>query len=144
MRDRDCHSLISGRIRSVILINGQFNPIKILKLVVDIPSTDASCIKIDHLILNAGDIPLAFRDGLRLKFPIAVSGDINLELPILAFHGFRGIAIPFRIVHMLPASTKIQLFSRLLSGFGISDCPLRLPHRSHHTLSWFVEAIRTA
>ena len=46
----------------------------------DIPGAEASGIKGDHLILNAGDIPLVFGDELRLEFPVAVSGDVNLEL----------------------------------------------------------------
>lgn len=54
----------------------------------DIPGAEASGIKGDHLILNAGDIPLVFGDELRLEFPVAVSGDVNLELSILAFRVF--------------------------------------------------------
>ena len=75
--------------------SGQFNPIEVLKLVMDIPGAEASGIKGDHLILNAGDIPLVFGDELRLEFPVAVSGDVNLELSILAFQGFLGMAVPF-------------------------------------------------
>ena len=38
------------------------------------------------------NIPLVFGDELRLEFPVAVSGDVNLELSILAF---QGMAVPF-------------------------------------------------
>ena len=48
--------------------SGQFNPIKVLKLVMDIPGAEASGIKGDHLILNAGDISLVFGDELWLEF----------------------------------------------------------------------------
>ncbi len=72
-----------------------FNPIKVLKLIVDIPGAEASGIKGDYFILNAGDIPLVFGDELLLEFPVAVSGDVNLELSIMAFQGFGGMAVPF-------------------------------------------------
>ena len=42
--------------------SGQFNSLKVLKQVMDIPGVETSGIKRDHLILNAGDIPLVFGD----------------------------------------------------------------------------------
>ena len=64
-------------------------------LIMDIPGAEASGIKGDHLILNAGDIPLVFGDELRLEFPVAVSGAVNLELSILVFQVFLGLAVLF-------------------------------------------------
>ena len=63
----------------------QFNPIKLLKLVMDIPGTEAPSLKGNHLILNTKDIPLVFGDELWPNSPSAVSWDFNPRFPYWFF-----------------------------------------------------------
>lgn len=50
----------------------QINVIQVFQLVVDVPGTHSTGIEGDHLILNAGYIPLVFGDQFWFKFPIVI------------------------------------------------------------------------
>ena len=63
----------------------------------NIPCAHSTGIERDHLFLDAGNIPLIFRNQLWFKLPIAVTGNIDLKFPILAFECFAGMPIPFII-----------------------------------------------
>ena len=76
---------------------GKFNPIKFLELVMNIPCTHSAGIERDYFLLNPGNIPLIFRDQLWFKLTIAVTGNIDLEFPVLAFECFGRVAIPLII-----------------------------------------------
>ena len=59
----------------------------------DVPSAHPPAIERDDLLLNPGDIPLVFRDNLRLELAVPVPGDVDLELPILALELLGGMAV---------------------------------------------------
>ena len=70
---------------------------KFLQLVMNIPCAHSTGIERDHFLLNPGNIPLIFRDQLWFKLTIAVTGNIDLEFPVLAFECFGRVAIPLII-----------------------------------------------
>src|SRR5699024_11988628 len=76
---------------------GKFNSIKFLELIMNIPCAHSTGIERDYLFLDAGNIPLIFRNQLWFKLPIAVTGNIDLKFSILAFECFAGMTIPFII-----------------------------------------------
>ena len=82
----------------------------------DIPCTHSPGIQGDDLLFYAGDIPLVFGNQLRLKLPVAVTGDINLEFPILAFEGLGGMAVS------LVVRLEITLLVFFISQGGIHFC----------------------
>ena len=59
----------------------------------DVPSAHPPAIERDDLLLNPGDIPLVFRDNLRLELAVPVPRDVDLELPILALELLGGMAV---------------------------------------------------
>ena len=59
----------------------------------DIPCTHSPGIQGDDLLFYAGDIPLVFGNQFRLKLPVAVTGDIDLEFTVLALEGLGGMAV---------------------------------------------------
>ena len=73
----------------------QVNPIQVIQLVVDVPRAHPTRIQGDHLFFNPGYITLIFGYQFGFKFPIAVPGHIDLELPMLALEGFGGMPIAF-------------------------------------------------
>ena len=66
----------------------QFDPIKILELIMDIPCAYSTGIKRNGRFFNTGYIPLILWNELRFEFSVPVSGDIHLEFSILTFQGF--------------------------------------------------------
>ena len=81
----------------------------------DVPSAHPPAIERDDLLLNPGDIPLVFRDNLRLELAVPVPGDVDLELPILALELLGGMAValvggvnvPFLVLFI--AQGRVQL-----------------------------------
>ena len=63
----------------------------------NIPCAHSTGIERDYFLLNPGNIPLIFRDQLWFKLTIAVTGNIDLEFPVLAFECFGRVAIPLII-----------------------------------------------
>lgn len=61
----------------------------------DILGTHASGIKRKDFFFDSRHIPLIFRYQFRLKFPITVPGNIELELPILTLNCFWRMSITF-------------------------------------------------
>ena len=59
----------------------------------DVPGTHSPAIERDDLLLDSGDIPLILGDNLRLELAVPVTGDVNLELPILALELLGGMAV---------------------------------------------------
>ena len=63
----------------------------------NIPCAHSTGIERNHLFLDAGNIPLIFRNQLWFKLTIAVTGNIDLKFPVLAFECFARMTIPFII-----------------------------------------------
>jgi len=61
----------------------------------DVVRTHSPGIQGDNFLLNAGNIPLVFRNKFGFKLPIAVPGNIYLKFPILAFESLRGMTVTF-------------------------------------------------
>ena len=74
-------------------MGGHLYPIEVLELVMDVPGTHSPAIERDDLLLDSGDIPLILGDNLRLELAVPVTGDVNLELPILALELLGGMAV---------------------------------------------------
>ena len=94
----------------------KFHAVEIFQLVMDIPCTHPPRIQGNHLFLYAGNIPLVFGNQLRLKHPVSVTGDINLEFTVLAFKGFGGMSVS------LVVGLEIPLLVFLISQGGIHFC----------------------
>ena len=85
----------------------KFDPIKFLELIMNIPCAHSAGIERDHLFFNAGNIPLIFRNQLWFKLTIAVTRNIDLKLPVLAFECFARMTVPFIVAFRSP----LQFFS---------------------------------
>ena len=113
----------------------QFNPLKILELVMDIPCAHPTGIKRNDLFFNTGDIPLILGNELRFEFSVTVSGDIHLEFPILTFQGFG------RMTVSLVVSPQITFLIFFITESGII-LPKNLHYRCNcYRISWNAECL---
>ena len=63
----------------------------------NIPCAHSTGIERNHLFLDSGNIPLIFGNEFWLKLTIAVTGNIDLKFPVLAFECFGRVTVPFII-----------------------------------------------